>query len=404
MSGVSLGMLLALAIGVGIVKLLAWGRRSNRMDEAWAYVPGLGIIAAALLLVPRFVEAIPIRGYGVMVLLGSVTGLLMAVHRAKQQRLSSEVIYSLAFGMFICGIIGARLFFVIEYWETRFNTGDWRTTLLEIVKFTEGGLVVYGSLIGATAAFLWFCRRHALPPLAMSDLIAPSLLAGLAFGRIGCLMNGCCYGGPCDLPWAVTFPKESMPYVEQIASGSVYGFTLVQTLLDPHPLITRVEDDSAAAAAGLTSGIYLKSINGQQITSLEEAQGLLVDAFYLNRSLTLETAAGRIRNVAAIAHPDRSLPVHPTQIYSAVNAALLAWVLWSLYPLRRRDGEVTAVMLTVYPIARFLLEVIRIDESAVFGTGLSISQNISLVIFALALGLWAYLLRQEPHRAKLVGG
>ena len=56
-------------------------------------------------------------------------------------------------------------------------------------------------------------------------------------------------------------------------------------------------------------------------------------------------------------------------------------------------------MLTIYPISRFLLEIIRIDESAVFGTGLSISQNISLVLFVLALGLWVVLRRQKPHRA-----
>ena len=129
MGGVSVGMLLALAIGVGILKLLAWGRKTKRSAEAWGYVPGLAIVAAALLIIPRFVPAIPIRGYGVMVLLGSLTGLLMATHRARQRNLSPEVIYSLAFGMFICGILGARLFFVIEYWETRFQFGDWGKTL-----------------------------------------------------------------------------------------------------------------------------------------------------------------------------------------------------------------------------------------------------------------------------------
>jgi len=268
-----------------------------------------------------------------MVLMGSLTGLLMATHRARQMNLSPEVIYSLAFGMFLCGILGARLFFVIEYWETRFQFGDWRTTLFEVVKFTEGGLVIYGAFLGATLAFLVFTIRHRLSPLAMSDLIAPSLLAGLAFGRIGCLLNGCCYGGESTQPWAVTFPRESMPYMEQVAKGR------------------------------------------------------------------LKNAAGEAFDVSMPEMRGRSLPVHPTQIYSSVHAALLSWVLWSFYPFRRRDGEVTALMLTIYPISRFLLEIIRIDESAVFGTGLSISQNISIVLFVVALGLWVFLRRQEPHRA-----
>jgi phosphatidylglycerol:prolipoprotein diacylglycerol transferase len=60
-------------------------------------------------------------------------------------------------------------------------------------------------------------------------------------------------------------------------------------------------------------------------------------------------------------------------------------------PYRRRDGELTALVLTLHPISRFLLEIIRVDESPVFNTGMSISQNISLAIFAGGIGLWLYL-------------
>ena len=394
-------MLLALAIGVGILKLLAWGRKTKRSAEAWGYVPGLAIVAAALLIIPRFVPAIPIRGYGVMVLLGSLTGLLMATHRARQRNLSPEVIYSLAFGMFICGILGARLFFVIEYWETRFQFGDWRKTLFEAVKFTEGGLVVYGALIGATVAFLWFTLRHRLSPLAMADLIAPSLLAGLAFGRIGCLLNGCCYGGESTQPWAVTFPRDSMPYMEQVAQGRMLGLRIAPTANDDElPTIASVDAGSPAANAGLAVGMKIAGVDKYRIENSRQLQETL---FGLSSTggvpLRLKIAAGKTFEVAMPETPPRSLPVHPTQIYSAVHAALLSWVLWSFYPFRRREGEVTALMLTIYPISRFLLEIIRIDESAVFGTGLSISQNISLVLFVLALGLWMVLRRQKPHRA-----
>ncbi len=403
LGGVSLGMLLAIAIGVGILKLLAWGRKTKRSAEAWGYVPGLVIVGAALLLVPRFVPAIPIRGYGVMVLLGSLTGLLMATHRARQMNLSPDVIYSLAFGMFLCGIVGARLFFVIEYWETRFRFGDWRKTLFEVMKFTEGGLVVYGALIGATLAFIVFTLRHRLSPLAMSDLIAPSLLAGLAFGRIGCLLNGCCYGGETTQPWGVTFPPESMPYTEQWTNGRMMGLRfLPATGEDKLPVIGSVDPNSPAESAGLTTNMKIASINNYALKNSRHMQEILFSLGETEAPLRLKNGAGETFEMPMRETPGRSLPVHPTQIYSAVHAALLSWVLWSFYPFRRRDGEVTALMLTVYPISRFLLEIIRIDESAVFGTGLSISQNISIVIFVLALGLWAVLRRQQPHRATFI--
>jgi phosphatidylglycerol:prolipoprotein diacylglycerol transferase len=96
--------------------------------------------------------------------------------------------------------------------------------------------------------------------------------------------------------------------------------------------------------------------------------------------------------------PSRSLRVHPTQLYSAVNAGLLGLFLWNYYPLRRRDGEVFALLITIYPVARFLLEMIRIDESSFLGTGLSISQNVSLLLLALVAGLWWYLSRQPRTR------
>ena len=68
----------------------------------------------------------------------------------------------------------------------------------------------------------------------------------------------------------------------------------------------------------------------------------------------------------------------PTQLYAAIDAGLLALVLWFYYPFRRRDGEVFALLITLHPISRFFLEMIRSDEPGQFGTGLTISQWLSL--------------------------
>ena len=101
---------------------------------------------------------------------------------------------------------------------------------------------------------------------------------------------------------------------------------------------------------------------------------------------------------SATLSPARSLPVHPTQLYSAIDAALIALVLLAWSPFRRHDGELVALMLTIYPIMRFMEESIRTDESPVFGTGMSISQNVSILILAAAVALWIFVLRGPKLR------
>ena len=86
--------------------------------------------------------------------------------------------------------------------------------------------------------------------------------------------------------------------------------------------------------------------------------------------------------------------MHPAQLYAAIDAGLLAAVAMAFTPLARRPGEVFALVLTLHPISRLLLEGIRIDEPPMFGTGLSISQLVSIVLLALATALWWWLSRQ----------
>ena len=183
------------------------------------------------------------------------------------------------------------------------------------------------SLPTAAVAAWPFARRRGLPLLPLADVIAPGLLVGLALGRVGCFLNGCYYGGACDLPWAVRFPPESPPWLDQAARGLL-----------------------PAAAAGQP--------------------------------------------------PPWSLPVHPAQLYAAIDAALLAALAIAYTPLARRPGEVFALVLTLHPLSRLLLEAIRIDEPPAFGTPLSISQLVSLVLLLLAAALWWWIARQPiPARA-----
>lgn len=80
---------------------------------------------------------------------------------------------------------------------------------LEVFKFWHGGLAYYGGFLLAVPVGLWFARRRRLGVWRIADLVAPFIALGLFFGRMGCFLNGCCFGSECDLPWAVRFPGQA---------------------------------------------------------------------------------------------------------------------------------------------------------------------------------------------------
>ena len=122
-------MLLVGLLIVALIGRVAWVKKHGQSSDVWSYLPGLVLLAAVMFFLPRFFpEGLPIRGYGVMVLLGSLAGIWLAVVRAGRRGLHADVIYSLAFAMFICGIVGARIFFRTreECWTSVLEPG-WRS-------------------------------------------------------------------------------------------------------------------------------------------------------------------------------------------------------------------------------------------------------------------------------------
>ena len=95
-----------------------------------------------------------------------------------------------------------------------------------------------------------------------------------------------------------------------------------------------------------------------------------------------------------------SLPVHPTQLYSAIDGLVLLVLLSAYYPLRRRDGEVMALLMVTYPVTRFLIEYLRNDEG-IFWFGLTISQNISVFLLLAGILFWTWLWRTQPRRQRV---
>jgi phosphatidylglycerol:prolipoprotein diacylglycerol transferase len=395
------GLLLAVWAIVSALILALLIRRHGFGQETQSYLPVLGMFGLVIYFLPGLADSqgLPVRGFGVMLLSALVAGLWLAVRRARQVGVDPETIVSLAFWMFITGIVGARLFYVIQKWE-EFQHETTKETLVSLLNVTQGGLVVYGSVIAAGATMFLFCRHYRLPTLAVSDLIAPSLLVGLALGRVGCFFNGCCFGGVCELPWAVTFPWRSPPHVRQAQTGQIdlHGLYLYGPEDGP-PVIQGVVPGSAAALAGLKAGDRIERINRVPVRTLGEAVLRPIKPSLLTVSEELEiTVAGDPQPKRwKLASPlPRSLPVHPTQLYSTLDGLILALFLWAWYPFRRRDGEVTAWMITLYPITRFLMESIRTDEPKNI-LGMTISQNISLVLLLVGIGLWCHLWRQAPR-------
>ncbi len=146
-----------------------------------------------------------IHWYGVMVALAFVAGLWTASRRGLREGVAAEKIIDLGPWLIVGAILGARSLYVISYWDDAFAGKP----LAEVFMIWRGGLVYYGGLIGASLACLLYTRLKKLPLWKVADIVAPSIALGSVFGRIGCFLNGCCYGRACSLPWAIRFPADN---------------------------------------------------------------------------------------------------------------------------------------------------------------------------------------------------
>jgi phosphatidylglycerol:prolipoprotein diacylglycerol transferase len=146
-----------------------------------------------------------IHWYGVMIALAFLTGLWTATRRARRENLSGERIADVTLWIMFGAIAGARFVYVTTYWKSEFAGQPFS----EVFAIWNGGLVYYGGLIGAAVAGTIYLRWKKLPLWKTADVLAPSIALGSVFGRIGCLLNGCCYGRACNLPWAICFPADN---------------------------------------------------------------------------------------------------------------------------------------------------------------------------------------------------
>jgi len=146
-----------------------------------------------------YLGPVPLHSYGLMLALAvAVSAFLFAREARARLGIMPDVVYDLVFWVVLWGIIGARLFFVA------LNRRDFAAAPLEIIMIQNGGLAWQGSFAGGIAAAVVFIRRRKLPLWPLLDAAAPFIALGHAIGRIGCLLNGCCYGKPAA--WGLYFP------------------------------------------------------------------------------------------------------------------------------------------------------------------------------------------------------
>lgn len=232
-------------------------------------------------------EGIPVYGFGAMLFVTFIATTWWATRRAKRVGLPAERMQDLAIVLFISGIIGARILYMIQYAD-QFPDRSIGSMIGAFFQIWKGGIIFYGSALGGAIGyglFYWYVlRRLNVSGWQLADAAAPVICLGLALGRIGCYLNGCCWGQvACDETCPVPLGGEHLPLLsaharDQLVSKSrdvpygylqtSTGFTIVPrdaraNMPDPRTVVQAVEAGSAAEKAGLQPGDRVVGVNGR---------------------------------------------------------------------------------------------------------------------------------------------
>lgn len=227
-----------------------------------------------------------VPSYGVMVALGVVAGLLTLKWRGDRAGLDGSLLVDVGLWLVIWALVGAKgLLVLVELPRYLSNPA-------ELAGLVRAGGVFLGGFAAAVLAAVILFRRHRLAPLATMDAMIPSVALGQALGRIGCLMAGCCWGGRCHLPWAITYtnpaaaanvgtplhvPLHPYPAYEALFDFALFG--LLEILYRRRP------------ASGRVFATYLLVYGGGRFL-LEWTRGDAARGFVLSGALSTSQAIG----------------------------------------------------------------------------------------------------------------
>ncbi|MFQ5671099.1 MAG: prolipoprotein diacylglyceryl transferase [Acidobacteriota bacterium] len=155
-----------------------------------------------LFTLPLFGTQLDIPTYGILLALAFLIVLKVAAHLARQERLDPRDVLDLCFVVFLAGLVGAKLLLIL------LDLPYYLSNPRALASTIRSAGVFYGGLLTAIPVGIWYVRRRALPLWKVADILGICLPIGSAFGRMGCLAAGCCYGKPSHLPWAIIFTSE----------------------------------------------------------------------------------------------------------------------------------------------------------------------------------------------------
>lgn len=307
-----------------------------------------------------------VKSYGLMLVIGFMAAVSLIRRLGRNITPDPQFVTNAALYSLIAGVIGARLFYVIHYFE-RF-----RGNLLSVFAVWQGGLELLGGVILAISVIIFYLWYHKLPIRRYLDILAIGLMVALAFGRIGCFLNGCCFGKPTNLPWAVRFPYNSFAYRSQVEPNLKRNRSDPQLKL-PSDFFENVQKD----------GLWYPELKPKE--ELTQIQKSLVNG-----------------------GPYRCLPVHPTQLYSSASAFLGCLILYLFWRRYRNVGKskdtgkffckpgcTFGLMFVLYGFVRFLIEFVR-DDNPFELDGLTISQNICIAMFIFGIVLMIIFQKISP--------
>lgn len=213
------------------------------MRQVLVTIPGVGLT---------------IHSFSVLFLAACLGALGITARRARREGLDPADVYDLGFWLYPGGLIGARLFYIVSHPETVRSLGD-------VVRIWRGGIVFYGCIAGGLIGSLIFWRRRRFPLRAMCDAVAPALALGAGLGRLGCFLNGCCYGAVSRVPWAVTFPARSFPWAHHVRLGLIEPTAARSLPVHPTQLYDALGD---FAILGLLAAFYPRRRRDGEVMAL----------------------------------------------------------------------------------------------------------------------------------------
>jgi phosphatidylglycerol:prolipoprotein diacylglycerol transferase len=164
-----------------------------------------------------------IHTYGLMLAIAFLVGIWWVTREGKKQDIPPEKVMDLGLWVLIAAVVGARIAYVLPHWN------EFAARPLSVVAVWEGGLTFYGGVLLAVPVGFFYMWKNQMPIWRTADLVAPAFALGVFFGRIGCLLNGCCFGLPTKLPWGISFP-ENCPASYQFDGARIHPSQAYESL------------------------------------------------------------------------------------------------------------------------------------------------------------------------------